>query len=607
MQGIFGKYVDIDLSSQTIKDYPIPEEWNKKHLGGSGIAGRILLKELDPKVEPLSEHNILVMATGPLCGLGVVGSSRMVMMGKSPKTNSISDSYVGGKIGDVLGKSGYDGIIIRGKSAKPSYIFLDNGQVQIIPAQDLWGIDPLQLEERLTKNDRNTSIACIGKAGENQVIPSCVMVDRNRALGRPGFGAVMGSKNLKAVVIRGTLRKTIANPDKFKELKLSYAKKIMNPDNLNIQRISKLGTAGSTLFNSEISNLPTKNFQSGQYYYAQQITGSTLRESNLWVKRDSCPGCPIACKRVVQGSFNNQEFGPEWGGPEYETIAALGSLLLINDLAAISLFNKKCNQYGLDTISIGVNIAYLMEATERGLLENENNIAWGDAKAVDKLIEKIINREGTGDWIARGVDYLIRQVGDESFFVHTKNQETPMHDPRIKYSLALYYASSPKGSNHMNGIHDPTPPHGELKLPDNPKFSWTERARIAGEYLRLRSFTNSLVLCALTSDMSDRGAYYIPLIREILAAATGREINVDEMLKIGERNEALLRIFAERVGYTRKDDFLPKRLFEAQASTGFTLDKDMLEKTIDDFYRLYGYGVYGPTKEKLEELELSKI
>lgn len=607
MLGNFGKYIDIDLSSHTIREYPIPEEWYEKHIGGSGIAGRILLKELDPKTDPLSDNNILVMATGPLCGLGVAGSSRMVMMGKSPKNNSINDSYVGGKMGDVLGKSGYDGIIIRGKSPDPVYIELDNGHARIISAEDLWGLDPYQLEERLIKNNRNVSIASIGKAGENQVIPSCVIIDRNRALGRPGFGAVMGAKNLKAIVVKGNLSKKLANQDKFKELKLSYARQLMSPNNPGTHALGKLGTAGGTHANSQAGNLPTKNFQSGQYYYSEQITGKTLVESEIWVKRDTCTGCPVACKRVVQGTFNNQEFGPQWGGPEYETIGAFGSMLLINDLSAISLFNKKCNQYGLDTISVGVNIAYLMEATERGLLKDEDRIAWGDTEAVDKLIEKIVNREGTGDWIARGVDYLIKKVGDGSFFVHTKNQETPMHDPRVKYSLALYYASSPKGSNHMNGVHDPTPPHRELKLPDNPRNSWKDRARIAGEYLRLRSFTNSLILCALISDITDRGSYLIPLVREMLAAATGKEISVKEMLEIGERNEALLRIFAERVGYTRKDDYLPKRLLEAQASTGFSLDEEMVERTIDDFYRLYGYGIYGPTEEKIKELKLLDV
>ncbi len=607
MLGNFGKYIDIDLSKNSIKEYPIPEEWYEKHIGGSGIAGRILLKELDPKTDPLSEDNILVLATGPFCGLGVAGSSRMVMMGKSPKNNSLNESYVGGKMGDVLGKSGYDGIIIRGKSHKPVYIELNNGNAQILPAEELWGLDPYQLEERLSIEDKNTSLACIGKAGENQVIPSCVIIDRNRALGRPGFGAVMGAKNLKAIKVKGNLKKKLASKDKFKELRVSYARQLMSPTNPGPHSLSKLGTAGGTHANSQAGNLPTKNFQSGQYYYSEQITGKTLVESDIWVKKDTCTGCPVGCKRVVKGTYNNQEFGEEWGGPEYETIGAFGSMLLINDLSAISLFNKKCNQYGLDTISIGVNIAYLMEATEKGLLKDEDKIDWGDTVAVDELIEKIVERKGIGDWIARGVDYLTKKVGDGSFFAHTKNQETPMHDPRVKYSLALYYASSPKGSNHMNGVHDPTPPHSELKLPDNPRRSWKDRALIAGEYLRLRSFTDSLILCALISDMSDRGSYLIPLVREMLTAATGKEISVDEMLKIGERNEALLRIFAERVGYTRKDDYLPRRLLEAQASTGFNLEEKMLEKTIDDFYLLYGYGIYGPTEEKLAELELLDV
>lgn len=220
---------------------------------------------------------------------------------------------------------------------------------------------------------------------------------------------------------------------------------------------------------------PLNNFQNGQYIDADKIDGKALLGSKVWVKRETCPGCPIACKRVVKGIFNNEEFGAEWGGPEYETIAALGSNCLNNNLEAICLFNKKCNQYGLDTISVGAHISYFMEATEKGLLKKEHQIKWGDTKAMDKLIDKIAKREGIGNWIARGIGFLTTKIGDDSFFVYSKGQEIPMHDPRVKYSMAVYYATIPRGGNYMSGTHDPNPPHKELNLPDNSRDSWENR------------------------------------------------------------------------------------------------------------------------------------
>jgi aldehyde:ferredoxin oxidoreductase len=330
--------------------------------------------------------------------------------------------------------------------------------------------------------------------------------------------------------------------------------------------------------------------------------------SKVWVKRDTCPGCPVACKGVVQGSYNGESFEAEWGGPEYETIAALGSNCLNNNLEAICLFNKKCNQYGLDTISVGVQISYLMEATEKGLLKKEDQIKWGDTKAMSELIDKIAHREGIGDWVASGVEYISKKVGDGSFLIHSKGQEVPMHDPRVKYSMAVYYATTPRGGSHNEGTHEPNPPHKELNLPFNSRDSWENRALIAGEYLRLRSFANSLILCVFTSSMNDvENEYLFPLIRKMVETATGQNIDVKEMLAIGERNYNLLRIFAEKTGYTRADDKLPARFYEAQASTGYVIDKDMMKKTIDEYYKIYGYGKYGPDKKRAELLGISEV
>ena len=606
MKGNFGKYVYIDLSRKVVKDYQIPEEWYKKYLGGRGIAARILLKELNPKVDSFSEENILVFASGPFQGLGIAGGSRFLVMGKSPKTKNLNDSFCGGSFGDILGKSGFDGIIIKGKAREPVYISVDNGKAQILPAEDLWGLDPKQVEEKIKKKYKDASIACIGKAGENEVIHACIIVDRTRAVGRPGYGAIMGSKKLKAIVVQGKQVKELANIEKFNKLKKEFAKRLVNSGFSRF--LHQFGTAGLTAEYNVIGNLPTKNFQNGQYIDAEKISGEALLESKVWVKRDTCPGCPITCKRVVKGIFNNQEFGPEWGGPEYETIASFGSNCLNNDLESICLFHKKCNQYGLDTIGVGVNISYLMEATEKGLLKKENQIKWGDTKIMGELIDKIAIREGIGDWIARGIKYISDKVGDGSFLLHSKGQEIPMHDPRAKYSMAVYYATIPRGGNHMEGIHDAAPSHKELNLPDDHFRSWENRAKIAGEYLLLRSFANSLIMCCAASNLADLGDEYLfPLIREMLEAVTGYSIDAKEMLTIGERNYDLLRIFAEKAGYTRADDKLPQRFHEAQPSTGYVVDKEMLERTLDEYYEIYGYGRYGPEMKRAEQLNITEV
>lgn len=603
MLGVFGRYADVDLTKGKIGEYKIPEDWHVKHIGGRGIAARILLKELCPSVNALSGENIMVFATGPFQGLNIAGAARFLVMAKSPKTQNINCSYCGGSFGHVLGRTGFDGLIVRGKSEEPVYILINEGEVFIHSAKDLWGLDPKEVEEYLKNEYGDVSVACIGVAGENLVTQSCIMVDRTRAVARPGYGAVMGCKNLKAVVVRGSKEKPVANKDKLKSLRAQFAKEVMTGGWQ--QTIQEFGTAGGVPILQQFGILPTKNFQTGMFLHFDQISGQKLVESGLLVGRDTCPGCPIRCKRVVKGTFNDQEFDPAWGGPEYETLAAVGSFCLNGDLSAICLFNQKCNQYGLDTISVGVCIAYLMEATEKGLIKGEDAIKWGDAKAMDELIEKIAHRRGIGEWVARGVEYLGMKVGDSSFLMQAKGEEIAMHEPRGKLSMAIYYAMTPRGGNHMEGVHDPTPPNPELGIGENYRLSWENRARIAGEYLNLRSFANSLILCAFTSDLA--GNYRFPLIREMLEAVTGISIDAKEMLKIGERNYGLLRLFAERAGYMRKDDDLLARFKQPLPESGFCIDDDVLQKSIDDYYRIYGYGVYGPTDEKLKELGLAEL
>ena len=271
-----------------------------------------MLEELDPKVDPFSEENILVFASGPFQGTGLAGVARFLVMGKSPKTKNLNDSFCGGAFGHVLGRTGYDGIIIKGKAKKPVYISVDNGRVQILSAEDLWGLDPKEVEEKIAEVQKGASIACIGKAGENQGMQSSIIVDKTRSVGRPAYGAIMGLKKLKAVVVSGNQKKELANAEKFNTLRKEFAKKVANSE--FSKSLKQFGTAAGVEFLSDNGMLPTKNFINGQFAAARKISGQTLVKDKVWVKNESCPGCPVACKRVVQGSYNGELFGAEWGG-----------------------------------------------------------------------------------------------------------------------------------------------------------------------------------------------------------------------------------------------------------------------------------------------------
>jgi aldehyde:ferredoxin oxidoreductase len=604
MLGVFGKYLDIDLRTKSCRDYHVPDDWYLKHIGGRGIAARILLKEIAPKIDPFSEENPLVFASGPFQGLNIAGGSRFLVMAKSPKTRTLNDSYCGGRFGHELGRSGFDGIIVRGRSEEPVYILVVDGEVGIHSAKELWGLDVKQTEEFLESKYGKLSVASIGKAGENLVMMAAIMVDHNRAVARPGFGALMGSKNLKAIAMRGNIEKPVADKGRLESLRATFAKEIMLHD--WPKTLHDFGTGGGVSYLSQNGLLPTKNFTTGFFLKHEKICGRRTNENGMLVRMDTCPGCPVRCKRGIKGSFNGQEIDPTWGGPEYETYGSLGSLCLVEDISAICLLNQKCNQYGIDTVSFGVVAAYLMEATEKGLLEGANAIQWGDAEAMDELLDRIAHRKGIGEWVAQGLSYLGSKVGDASFLVQCKGQEVPMHDPRGRRSMALYYSISPRGANHMEGTLDAPFPNEELGLGENDMLTWDNRAKIAGAYLNLRSFGNSLILCSFVTDLAGPG-YMFPMIREMLEAACGIAVNVEEMMKIGERNFGLLRIFAEREGFSRADDDLPPRFKERLPESGHYVDDHELQKAIDDYYRIYAFQPYGPSNERLEALGLKEL
>ncbi|MBS3736135.1 MAG: aldehyde ferredoxin oxidoreductase family protein [Candidatus Bipolaricaulota bacterium] len=608
MQGYFGRYLDVSLADEEIGDYPVPEEWYEKFLGGRGIGARIMVEELESGVDPLGPENIMVFATGPLQGLNIAGAGRHLVMAKSPKTNSVNGSYVGGFMAQELGKSGYDGIIIRGQASGPKYLVLKNGEAGLKDAEDLWGLETAEFEYRVQEREGDVKVASIGKAGENLIDYSCLIFDRNRAAGRPGFGAVLGGKKLKGIAVKGEDKKDPAFPDRLKSLKGEFAKSLAEN---KADSLGKYGTSRGVDSLSESGLLPTKNFQRGEFSGAEEISGETMADTIL-KKRDTCSACPIRCKRVVETEFDGEQVRPKYGGPEYETVAALGSLCLNSDLDSIALANQKCNRYGLDTISTGNTIAFAMEASEKGLLDWK--VDWGDPKEIVELVEAIANKEGIGKELARGISELKEELGAD-FAVEIKGQEVPMHEPRGKKALGISYATTPRGANHMEGPHDtmledePLAPELGVTEPMD-RYSYEGKAEVAKIFEDLRSFNNSLVMCAFTTNMVGEN-YSFDTVREMLKAVTGQKISPEDMLEIGERNYLLLRLLASREGYTAREDRLPERLKEplpSGATEGEGIPEEKLDEMLSEYYELRGYDEDGmPTREILADLGIEGL
>jgi len=611
MKGVFGRYVDVDLSAGTTGDYDIPEPWYRKYLGGRGIGLRILLEELKGHERPLEHDNIMVFATGPLQGTGLAGAGRHAVITKSPKTNTLSDSYAGGFWAQELASSGYDGAIIRGKAARPVYLMLVDGMVDICSADTLWGLDTGETDHILRQRYPGSRVLCIGQAGENLITHACIMSDINRASGRPGFGAVMGSKNLKAIVVKGGERKTFHDATMLGETRKKLAGELMA--NAGITRFGEMGTSASVVRLSEKGILPTRNFQRGTYEFASEIDGSGELFQQMLSKRDGCTGCPIRCKRIVRGRYRDRAIEERFGGPEYETLAAFGSNCLNSDLASICLANQMCNKYGLDTISTGVSIAFAMEASERGLIRE--SIQWGDPEAVLKLIEDIAFGKGFGEFLGRGMGYAALKL-DADFAMHIKGQEVPMHDPRGKKSVGLSYATTPRGAQHMEAMHDDAAeglgkhviPEAGLYGPID-RMSWEKKARFCKLQQDIASFANSAIACHFVGfDVAVPSGYNpYPLLRDAIHASTGLEIGVVEMLLVGERNFNLLKLAAKQQGYSRKDDDLPPRLKEplpSGSSAHEPITDNDLQRVIDEYYVIRGWDQAGPTTKKLIQLEM---
>jgi aldehyde:ferredoxin oxidoreductase len=608
MSGYMGAFLKVNLSEKSIKKEPLKRDLTEKFIGGKGFAAKILFDEVKANIDPLSPENLLLFMTGPLTGTKCP-STRIAIVTKSPLTNAFNDSYVGGFIGPELKFAGYDGLIIKGRGENPVLLYIKDEDVDILNAGNLWGKNNFETERHIKKiYGKDHRVACIGRAGEKLVKYASINTEYYRQAGRGGVGAVMGSKNLKAIVIKGSNKVEVDNPELLDKSSKKVLERLRSSE--WSKTLTKTGTATSVPFSSSNSLLPTRNFQSGTFEEAEKISGEHAKE-NLWDKNEACFNCPIACGHI--GRVRSGEFsGSEVGGPEYETCAMLGSNCGLSDLNALAHINMLCDDLGLDTISTGNVIAFAMECYERGILSTHDldgiDAKWGDPTAMIALITKIAEREGIGNLLAEGVKRASKAIGggSEKFAMHVKGLEMPGWGVRGAPSMGLHYATCTSGASHerawMIGYD-----LGFTNAPDGRKlerYSIADKADVVKYVQDLNSMRDSLVLCDFVFSAIDTS-----LCLQLLNAVTGFNLSEEEYTRTGERIWNLTKCFNLREGLDKKDDSLPSRLFDeplpAGEAKGRKIDRKEFELALSNYYGVRGWDENGvPTKEKLIELRI---
>ncbi len=607
--GYVGKVLRVNLSDHTTTVEEPSDDWYRKYMGGTAVIAYYLLKEVPADADPLGPDNKIIFATGAMTGTPLAGSGRNCVGAKSPLTGGFGDTQGGGWWMVELKKAGFDHIVVEGQSDEPVYLWITDGEVEIRDARHLWGKDTGDVEDLIREDlgDDRVRVTQCGIAGENLVRYACVVNDLTHFPGRTGMGAVMGSKKLRAIAVRGTGEVPVADKDEVAK----YAR-MMNKAVADGERsagMKETGTPATVMSLNVRGGLPTRNFQEGQFEGADAISGQTMRDT-LLVERDNCFACPVYCKRVVKG--DKYDVDPLYGGPEYETLGSLGSNCGIDDLEAVCKGNELCNRWGLDTISCGMTISFAMECYERGVLTADEldglEANFGNAEVMLKLIEKIAHREGVGDLLAEGSARAAEKIGPEAepLSVNVKGQELPMHEPRLKHALGVGYAISPTGADHCHNIHDTayTTNADDLNI-----FGITEplpaddlsgaKVRMLYNVSNFKHMQNCAVMCYFVS-WSTRE------FLEITRAVTGWDTSVHELLKIGERAATMARLFNMRCGLNDRDDALGKRFstpFTSGPIEGTAPDPKALDSARITYYHMMGWDDLGrPTASRLAEL-----
>ncbi|MDH7506932.1 MAG: aldehyde ferredoxin oxidoreductase family protein [Candidatus Thermoplasmatota archaeon] len=601
--GYTGKILNIDLKNQTTKIEKTDLNDASSFIGAKGLGAKILFDRLPKKTDPLSPKNILMFTTGPLTGTSTQTSGRGTVVTKSPKTGLFLDSHFGGFFAAEIKKAGWDVIIISDKSEKPVYLKINNDVVEFKDAKDLWGKECLETHEILQKKEGKVKTAVIGPAGENLVKFSSITIDGHRHAGRGGSGAVMGSKNLKAIALTGSNKIPLHDPDGFNKKTKEVLKRIQENDFIPIRR--KFGTPYWVKVVNDEGFIPTRNFTEGEFEYGDEINAETMQKK-IVDAGGACFNCVIACWN--KSSIKNGPYkGVSLVGPEYETIALMGSNLGMASIEDLAYITNICNELGMDTISLGGVLGFAIEAYKKGVITKKDlegiELDWGKTDEIAKLIKVIAYKKTKlGGILTEGVNIAAEKLGknSENFSVHIKGLEVPGYDPRGTFGMAIAYATSDRGACHQRAWTV----KAELKDPNLNRFSFKDKAKIVKEVQDERAAFFSLVLCDF-APISEENCV------EMWNLATGFNHTVESYLKAGERIWNLIRLFNLREGMDPKTDTLPVRFFKESftkgRSKGIFIKKQEFEKSLKEYYTLRGWNEKGiPTSEKLKELGLSK-
>ena len=604
MSGYMGKTLRVDLGAGELWDEPLNEGYARAFVGGSGLAARIIYDMVDGDTDPLGPDNPLVFMTGPLVGTAMPSAGRCSVSALSPLTHIWGEANTGGFWGPELRFAGYDGIVITGRAEKPVWLSIVEGQAELHDAADLWGADSYETQRQVREvlGEPRARVACIGEAGENQALMAAVMNDHGRAAGRTGMGAVMGSKNLKAIGVRGAAKIPVAEPEVFKiVVREVFA---CQDEDMMAMAFKLAGTAGGVDMLLMYGDMPIRYYQQGEWEKASNLSGVLMADQYL-NKGVACYRCPIACGRETRAPSYGLE---KVDGPEYETLGALGSLPMVDDLEAVIYAGHLCNVYGLDTISTGGTISLACEMFERGVLTTADTdgleIRYGDVQMIHQLIHMMARREGFGDVLADGNAALAERFDVPELAVTVNRLEVPMHDPRAFAGMAAIYALSPRGACHvqgdMYGADMGSRPPLELGVSPGDRFETSEeKGRISARQQAWRTLYNAMILCQFQNPGVER-------VLGVLNSATGWDLKADDLLTLGKRIVTLKRLLNLRRGLTRADDRLPQLLTQPLAEGGTEGAVPDLDTLLAGAYAEYGWdwetGV--PSEQTLDGLDL---
>jgi aldehyde:ferredoxin oxidoreductase len=620
--GYTGKILHVDLTKGSLTVEEPNDAFYRKYMGGSAMGMHYILRDMPKGADPLGPENVLTLMAGVTTGAAISGQSRLNANAKSPISGGIGDSQSGGFFPAELKFAGFDGIVIKGKSSKPVYLCIIDGKYEFRDAAHLLGKKSGEVDDIIHKEvDPKAEILQHGMGAENGVLFSTLVSMSNRHNGRTGMGLVMASKNLKAVVVRGTGKAKVANQKAITDLNRIGPKAL--PENGDMDGLAKHGTAVVVLFNNTIGTLPTRNYNEGQFEGCEPISGERMTETVL-KERDTCYACVVKCKRVVEIKDGPYKVDPRYGGAEYETLGTFGSYCGVDDLAAVNLANQICNEYAVDTIAAGATIAFAMECFENGVITKEQtaglDLKFGNTEAMLKALDMMVKGEGEfGKTLGMGSERAAKVWGKgaDEFLITVKGAESPAHMPQAKRSLALIYAVNPFGADHQSSEHDPYYEEGvgdfnldRLKQiglgSPQPAYSLTEeKVRFAYETEVFYSMLDSAELCQFVWGPTWT-LYDGQQTADMVNAVTGWDMTVDELMEVGRRRLSLFRVFNAREGLGRKDDKLPKKFFKALTGTGptagFVLTHEEVDSAIDTYYKLAGLNADGaPTLETLKK------